>query len=79
MTRDRMSELMRQIGWTSGEVSRRLGVRETSSRQMLQGKRNIPNNLGDWLEDIAARIQAAPALPNDWREIRNEDQRDEGQ
>jgi hypothetical protein len=33
MTGERMAELMRQIGWTSGrwlEVARRLGVRENS-------------------------------------------------
>ena len=62
-----MEALLRQIGWTSGELARRLHARETSIRAMLRGNKPIPANLAVWLEDAAARTQGVPPLPEGWR------------
>jgi hypothetical protein len=55
------------LGWSSGHLARRLKVREGTVRQMLGGKRNIPNQLGRWLDQCATIAQTMPALPDDWQ------------
>ena len=56
MTKERMAEIMRQIGWSSRELGRRLGVRESSIRRYLQGSREVPPNLAAWLEGLATHM-----------------------
>jgi hypothetical protein len=66
MTNERMAEIMRQIGWSSQELGRRLGVREISIRRYLQGSREVPPNLATWLEGLATLVGAYSSLPDDW-------------
>ena len=51
---------MRQIGWSSRELGRRLGVRESSIRRYLQGSREVPPNLAAWLEGLATHMALTP-------------------
>ena len=67
MDNRRLEECLRIIGWSSQEIARRLDVRENTVRQMLQGKRRIPDNFAAWLEGFVAHLGAYPALPDDWQ------------
>jgi plasmid maintenance system antidote protein VapI len=62
-----MRVLLEEIGWGSNELARRLGINQRSVRDMLTGRRPVPDNLSGWLEQIAAAIRAVPALPDGWR------------
>jgi plasmid maintenance system antidote protein VapI len=51
---ERLRWLLEVIGWSRGELARRLDIAESSAAQMCQGKRNIPNRAAVWLETPAA-------------------------
>lgn len=55
------------IGWSRGELARRLDVSETTAKTFVNGKRNIPANLAIWLETLASMHMALPA-PHFWHE-----------
>lgn len=64
---DRLNELLRDLGWTHGELHRRLGSAKASVKQWSNGKRHIPDKLLDWLQlhaDARAGI-AVPAFADD--------------
>lgn len=67
MTGDEMSEVLRQIGWTAGELARRLSVREDTVRGWLNSRRGVPLNLERWLRQVRDTVNTAPRLPDDWR------------
>jgi hypothetical protein len=66
MTGDEMGEVLRQIGWPTAELARRLNVREDSVRSWLNGRREIPPNLERWLYAVRDSIASAPPLPDGW-------------
>ena len=67
MQHDEMRKLLEEIGWGSNELARRLGVNHRSVRDMLSGRRAIPDNLAAWLHEVAAALRAARPLPENWR------------
>jgi DNA-binding transcriptional regulator YiaG len=66
MTGDELSELLREVGWPAAELARRLSIREDTVRGWLNGRREVPPNVGRWLEQIRDGIATAPALPDGW-------------
>jgi plasmid maintenance system antidote protein VapI len=67
MTSAEMVETMRQIGWTATELAKRLGISDRGVRRYLTGQREIPDNLADWLQQVATALQSVPSVPKDWR------------
>lgn len=67
VTGDEMFATMQAIGWSPATLARRLGVQESSVRQWLNGRREIPPNLADWLTKVRDAQGQAPSLPDGWR------------
>ena len=63
---DRLAELLREVGWSTMELARRLGIRETTPRSWLAGRRGVPPAVLDWLRQVADAQAAAPRLPEGW-------------
>lgn len=66
MTAERLRWCMHALGWSQGELSRRLGVRESTPAQWASGKKFIPHRVAVWLEGLVRVILTAPALPDGW-------------
>jgi hypothetical protein len=47
VTNEEMEVVLRQIGWSNAELARRLDIHELTVREMLAGRRRIPENLVD--------------------------------
>lgn len=62
----RMARNLTTIGWSSGELARRTGLRERTVRRMLSGSAEIPPNLASWLDYMAAYMLAAQQQPEGW-------------
>lgn len=62
-----MAALLQRIGWTGGELARRLNTRDITVSRWLNGRREIPDNLAEWLQQVADQLDKAPPLPRDWR------------
>lgn len=62
-----MAALLRRIGWSSNELARRLDVSYRSLNGWLHDTRPIPENLAEWLREVAAAQGMAPPLPKDWK------------
>ena len=65
--RDRMEKALDTLGWSSQQLARHLSIRETAVRQWQNGRRDVPANVLDWLEDRAKRLAHAPDLPAGWK------------
>jgi plasmid maintenance system antidote protein VapI len=65
MTGNELSEVLATIGWTAGELQRRLGIRGDTVRQWLSGRRPIPDNVATWLIRLRDKISDDP-LPEGW-------------
>jgi hypothetical protein len=59
-------ELMARIGWSDAELSRRVSVRPGAVRAWRTGRREVPQNLLEWLRMHADAIERLPPLPKDW-------------
>jgi len=62
-----LTHLLGQIGWTRGELARRLGVSDSAVQGWATGRREAPENLLAWLRDVASQMAEAGAQPPDWR------------
>jgi hypothetical protein len=51
---ERLQWLLEVIGWSRGELARRLDIADSFAAQMCEGKRKIPNRAAVWLETLAA-------------------------
>jgi len=63
MTPVRLFEVLAELGWSSGELGRRLQIAERSVRRWLSGQQDIPDRVGDWLEALMKHMQAGPPPP----------------
>ena len=62
-----MDAILKQIGWHPQELAWRLNVRASTVYHWLTGRRAIPPNLADWLQQVRDKQAQAPALPDGWR------------
>jgi hypothetical protein len=69
---ERMSWALDVIGWPARELAQRIHTHEASVRQMLRGRREIPDVLGIWVETLAQMMIALPE-PYGWRPKREDD------
>jgi hypothetical protein len=60
-----LSRTLVVIGWTAGELQRRLGVRSDTVRSWLADRRPIPDSVAEWLHLLRDKIAANP-LPKNW-------------
>lgn len=67
VTGDEMAEALKAIGWTSGELARRLDIRADTVQSWLIGRRPIPPNVERWLHQVRASLSTAPQWPDGWR------------
>lgn len=63
MSAERFYFCQRCIGWTDGEMARRLQIDESSVRRMRKGWKFIPRAVAIWLEHLAAIHRAMPQPP----------------
>lgn len=67
MTGTRMRWCLLAIGWSQEELARRIHTHESSVRQMVRGRRDIPDTLAIWLERQVSRMLCGPMKPDGWR------------
>jgi hypothetical protein len=67
VTKEELSDVLRRIGWSSTYLAGRLGIQETTVRRWLSGHREVPPNVGEWLEEVATLMDKAPPLPRGWQ------------
>ena len=67
MTGDEMAATLKAIGWTSGELARRLDIRADTVQSWLIGRRPIPPNVERWLYQVRDSLSTAPQWPDGWR------------
>ena len=58
--------MLGHIGWTTGELARRLGVTDGTVRNWVTGRRSPSPSVLLWLADIAAVMDRAQPLPDGW-------------
>jgi hypothetical protein len=61
-----MAQLLGRIGWPSSELARRLNIGVRSVAGWLSGKRPVPDNVAEWLREVADNADRAPRLPRGW-------------
>lgn len=66
MSPARFAECLEMIGWTKRGLARRLQVGQAAVRQMANGRHEIQDDFGDWLEGLAT---AHAALSPELREV----------
>jgi transcriptional regulator with XRE-family HTH domain len=69
MTAERLRWCMAAVGWSRGELARRLNINESTVAHMVQGKRFIPNRIAIWLDTLANVVLSMPT-PHLWQEGR---------
>jgi transcriptional regulator with XRE-family HTH domain len=63
MSPARFAECLDTIGWTKRGLARRLGVGQAAVRQMANGRHEIRDDVGAWLEYLAAaHVPLSPEL-----------------
>jgi DNA-binding transcriptional regulator YiaG len=67
MNGNEMAAILKRLGWSNGELARRLNVREMSVSQWINGRRGIPDNLAEWLVEMVDHMDRAPPLPRGWK------------
>jgi hypothetical protein len=67
MTGWRMRWCLLAIGWSLGELSRRVHTHESNIRKMGRDQKPIPDTLAIWLEEKAAMMLGSPLEPRGWR------------
>lgn len=65
MRPERLTWCLDVLGWTRGELARRLCISETTAAQMTKGTRNIPHRVAVWI-DTLTRIMLALPEPIFW-------------
>jgi hypothetical protein len=66
MIAEEMNEALKQIGWSTHELARRLRISDRRLRHMLAGREEIPDNLDRWLRMWAQTVTRLPQLPEGW-------------
>jgi transcriptional regulator with XRE-family HTH domain len=61
-----LATLLAHIGWTTGELARRLGVTDGTVRNWVTGRRSPSPSVLLWLADIADAMDRAQPLPDGW-------------
>lgn len=62
--------LLARIGWTAGELARRLDVARDTAGDWVRGRRAPPPHVLTWLADVAQGVEGAGEQPPDWRGVR---------
>ena len=65
-----LATLLARIGWTTGELARRLDVPARTIRQWHAGTRPTPLNVLDRLARVARTMDAVWSLPVAWTGVR---------
>ena len=63
MTPDRLSEVLSELGWQTGELAKRLWISERTVRRWLSGQAEVPDRIAYWLEAVVRVMQSAPPPP----------------
>jgi plasmid maintenance system antidote protein VapI len=58
MSAERLRWCLDQLGWSQGELRRRLGIRQDTVDGMVHGKRFIPNRVAIWIDTLASLVGA---------------------
>jgi hypothetical protein len=64
MTADRLTECLRILGWENAELARRLSMtRPRTVRDWVNGNREIPDRIAEWIEAFVQHVQQGPEPP----------------
>jgi hypothetical protein len=66
LTPEHLAWQLDMIGWSAGELARRLNVPDHKVVVWIRGKSNIPNQVALWLETLAHIVTSIP-MPIGWR------------
>jgi transcriptional regulator with XRE-family HTH domain len=67
VTGQELSDALRGLGWSAHELGRRLGVTESTIRNWLSGRREVPASVAEWLTELQTGMAKLPSLPRGWR------------
>lgn len=62
--------LLARIGWTPGELARRLECADGTTHQWKSGRRAPPPYVVEWLEEVAAALAKVRPTPVGWDGVR---------
>lgn len=65
MTSTRLRECLDLMGWSQRGLGEMLGLHETRVRRWARGLLDVPPEVADWLETLAA-VHAAHPMPDGW-------------
>lgn len=55
--------LLDVLGWSAGELARRVDVRDSTVNRWLAGTREAPPAIVAWLEGLARAVERLPEAP----------------
>jgi hypothetical protein len=65
-----LSAPLSRIGWTTGELSRRLRIAPETTTHWASGRRAPPPAVLAWLERVARAVEGVGPPPEDWSDGR---------
>lgn len=67
MTALRLTWCLDMLGWSVGELARRLHANDGGVRKMARGSAPIPNQVAVFMEVAVAHALSGPLMPPNWR------------
>jgi hypothetical protein len=55
-----LAAMLARIGWTTGELARRVGVAESTTRSWASGRRACPQSVLFWVGAVARAVERVP-------------------
>ncbi len=66
MTRQRLVTLLQALGWSQSALADRLHCSASTVRQWCNGRKPVPENVAEWLDEFGGWLLANP-LPKRWK------------
>ena len=64
MSTDRLRWCIDLVGWSPRELARQAPTSEDSCRAMVRGRKRVPDELAEWVEELVALVLRGP---RNWR------------
>ena len=65
-----LATLLAHIGWTTGELARRLSVTDGTVRNWVTGRRSPSLSVLVWLAEVADAVASVDSQPAGWEGVR---------
>jgi transcriptional regulator with XRE-family HTH domain len=65
-----LATLLARIGWTTGELARRLDIPPDTTSRWARGTRTPPPDVLTWLAEVADAVASVDSQPAGWEGVR---------